>query len=117
MECLEEAQFPEAAICQLRQGISHLVIPSEAEGSPWQEGKRECEIGGKKEALPRCMGRQVSCQAVEPSGKKTVVQGGFLGCARNDDTGERHSAISGERHSHLVIPSEAEGSLWQEGKW
>ena len=73
--------------CQLRQGIPHLVIPSEAEGSSWQEGKQECEIGGEKEALPRCMGRQVSCQAVEPSGKKTVVQGGFLGCARNDDTG------------------------------
>ena len=48
MECLEEAQFLEAAICQLRQGISRLVIPSEAEGSLWQEGKRECEIGGEK---------------------------------------------------------------------
>ena len=93
---------------------SRLVIPSEAEGSPWQEGKRECEIGGKKkEALLRCMERQVSCQAVEPSGKKAVVQGGFLGCARNDDTGG-HSAKSGEWHSRLVIPIVAEGSFFIE---
>lgn len=47
MECLEAAQFLEAAICQLRQGISRLVITIVARGSPWQEGKWECEIGEK----------------------------------------------------------------------